>query len=164
LFSVEDQGDWDLWVLDLATSEARPWLAGPFRVEDPRFSPDGRWVAYASNESGTFQINVRNFPEGDRRHVVSVGGDTAPTWSADGRELFYYSASSEIVAVPVSGLSSEPRFGEGKPLFRVRLRRPGREFEIFPDGGSFLLNRIVEPERGVPLTLVVGWDRAGAGR
>jgi serine/threonine protein kinase len=157
IFESEMDENADLWLLDLETGLAEVWLENPWREQDARFSPDGRWVAYTSEESGTAEIHVRSFPAGDRRIVVSTGGGVSPLWSSDGSELFFYSASSEVVSVPVEWIGGEPRFGELQPLFRVRLRRTDHGFDVFPDGRRFLLNRVVTETDPGPLTLIDGW-------
>lgn len=142
IFESESDERADRWLLDLETGHSEVWLQNPWRERDARFSPDGRWVAYTSEESGAAEIHVRSFSAGDRRIVVSTGGGVSPLWSADGSELLYYSASSEVVSVPVEWIEGEPSFGEMQPLFRVRLRRTDHGFDVFPDGSRFLLNRV----------------------
>jgi Tol biopolymer transport system component len=154
IFEVDSGNDADLWVLDLETGEATPWLDAPYREHQGRFSPDGRWVAYESEESGDRQVYLRSFPDGDRRLVVSTEGGGTPVWRADGDELFYYSAGSEIVAVPVTWTENGPRLGASEPLFRVRLREADSAFDVYPDGERFLLNRVVTEKDVVSLVLV----------
>jgi hypothetical protein len=155
----EDEDDVDLWVFELETGEARPWLDQPYPEFEGRFSPDGRWVAYTSKESGVNEIHVRSFPGGEERFVVSGGGGTAPVWSRDGSELFYYSADSEITAVPVTWTDGRPVFGRPAPLFRVILRSNEHSFDVFPGGERFLLNRMVTNTDERSLVLVQGWQR-----
>src|SRR5262245_63185630 len=86
---------------------ARPLVATPAEELAPAVSPDGRWLAYSSNESGRREVYVRPFPEtSNARYQISVNGGTEPGWSRDGSELFYFDAASYMVAVPViRGLS-----------------------------------------------------------
>jgi len=159
LYDLEDEDEVDLWVFELESGEARPWLDQPYPEFEGRFSPDGRWVAYTSEESGVNEIHVRSFPGGEERFVVSGGGGTAPVWSRDGSELFYYSADSEITAVPVTWTDGRPVFGRPAPLFRVTLRSNEHSFDVFPDGERFLLNRMVTETDERSLVLVQGWQR-----
>jgi Tol biopolymer transport system component len=80
-------------------------------------SPDNRWLAYASNESGQFEILVRRFPQPDRQWQVSEGGGTQLRWSVSGREI-YYRGGSAVMAVPFDGRTTEPVMGRPQPLFR----------------------------------------------
>jgi Tol biopolymer transport system component len=164
LFEVDTGDDLDIWALDLESGTARPWLDQPYREEAGRFSPDGRWVAYDSEESGIAEVYVRSFPDAESRIVVSVEGGTSPVWSADGRELFYYSAASEITAVPVSWSGGAPRFGRPRALFRARLREGATEFDVFPDGQRFLLNRVVPSNSVGHLVMIQNWSAEDDGR
>ena len=159
LYSLESENDADLWVLELESGEERPWLDEPYPERDGRFSPDGRWVAYGSEESGPSEIHVRSFPGGEERFVISGGGGRTPVWSPDGSELFYYSAQSEITAVPVTWTGGRPVFGRPAPLFRVILRSSDHSFDVFPDGQRFLINRMVTESDERSLVLVQGWQR-----
>ncbi len=159
LYSLESENDVDLWVLELESGEERPWLDEPYAERDGQFSPDGRWVAYGSEESGPSEIHVRSFPGGEERFVISGGGGRTPIWSRDGSELFYYSADSEITAVPVTWTGGRPVFGRPTPLFRVILRSGDHSFDVFPDGERFLLNRMVTETDERSLVLVQGWQQ-----
>ncbi len=159
LYSLESENDVDLWVLELESGEERPWLDEPYAERDAQFSPDGRWVAYGSEESGPSEIHVRSFPGGEERFVVSGGGGRTPIWSPDGSELFYYSADSEITAVPVTWTGGRPDFGRPTPLFRVILRLGDHSYDVFPDGERFLINRMVTETDERSLVLVQGWQR-----
>ena len=80
----------DIWTVRLDdTSEPTPFLETAADEGQPAFSPDGKWIAYQSNNSGRFEIYVRPFPAADRRITVSTDGGSEPVWSPDGRELFY---------------------------------------------------------------------------
>ena len=84
-----DQGT-DLYVADLSKGgKAQPWLATPFNEKLATFSPDGRWLAYDSDESGRDEVYIRSFPESGTRIQISTQGGTGPLWSRDGKELFY---------------------------------------------------------------------------
>ena len=108
------------------------------------FSPDGHWMVYASDESGTYQIFVQSIPAGHGKWQISTNGGTEPIWRQDGKELFYLSADDHIVSVPVkTGASFEA--GTPKPLFHVnvvsgQLPYVRRKYSVTPDGERFLVN------------------------
>jgi Tol biopolymer transport system component len=124
-----------------AATEIRPLLNTRFGELNPNLSPDARWIAYESNESGQSEIYVRPFPEVDGgRWQVSTGGGVQPVWARSGRELFYRDGNA-IVAVPVQ---AGPSFAAGNPkaLFEGRyvLGFGGhRSYDVSPDGQRFLL-------------------------
>jgi Tol biopolymer transport system component len=137
------------------------WLVdGPFAELRPRLSPDGRWMAYQSDETGRFEIYVRPFPGiMSARWQVSTAGGVSPVWGRDGRELLYYSGGA-IMRVPIRGGAA---FRADTPARLFRLDLPGDQlgpaFDISPDGRRFL---IVKAERGEgattgPLLLVDHW-------
>jgi serine/threonine-protein kinase len=152
---------------------ATPLVASPYEELHPSLSPDGRWIAYTSNESGQQEVYVRPFPATDGgRWQVSIGGGSHPRWSPDGRELFYLSGGRLIAARVADG----PAFAvaERAPLFamNVALLIDGfhTTYEVTPDGQSFLFisTPFVRPDEAVTgrLVLVENWfvdvfDRMG---
>jgi serine/threonine-protein kinase len=128
----------------------------------PQISPDGRWMAYASNESGHYEVYVRPFPEVNKgRWPVSTSGGNYPLWSPNGRELFYLSSDS-VMAVAVR---TEPtvRLGTSKALFRLTyFNSSGTPWDISPDGKRFLMMKEAgtntaarqEPQR---INIVLNW-------
>jgi Tol biopolymer transport system component len=124
-----------------------------------QISPDGKWAAYASDESGNWEIYVTSFPGAAGKWQVSRGGGTEPRWRGDGKEIFYIGPSGMLTAVPVS---SESGFSTGTPvsLFQVRGRAQISSTDLFTydvakDGKRFLVNRYVRPEHVAPLTIVM---------
>jgi serine/threonine-protein kinase len=121
-------------------------LAGPlintkFDEQNAEVSPDGRWLAYQSNESGEYEIYVRTFPQVDGgRWQVSTGGGTRPGWARNGRELFYLVGSGKMMAVPIR---PEPTFAAGSPqvLFEGQYvaAQSGRTYDVSSDGQHFLM-------------------------
>jgi len=95
-----------------------------------QISPDGKWVAYASNESGDWEIYVTTFPTAAGKWLVSRGGGTEPRWRGDGKEIFYIGARSTLTAVPIN---SEGTFSTGNPtpLFRSQLRAQVSSSDMF---------------------------------
>jgi len=131
----------DISVLDLEGTRARvPLLDFPFNESNPEISPDGRWLAYESDESGIAEIYVRPFPNvAASRTQISVGGGTAPRWGNDGRELFYWVTPGTLMAVPVS---TEGAFSAGRPETILEGSYVGanyRQYDISGDGERFLL-------------------------
>jgi dipeptidyl aminopeptidase/acylaminoacyl peptidase len=152
----------DLWVMSLAgTREPKPITQTPTFVElGPRLSPDGRWIAFGSNESGHSEIYVQPFPSGPKK-LASEGGGTDPIWRRDGKELFYVGMEDKLMAVAVSWRGSAPEFGVPRPLFE--LREAGttlfsqRQYDVAPNGERFLVVRRMGEERSDPLIVDVNW-------
>jgi eukaryotic-like serine/threonine-protein kinase len=126
-------------------------------------SPDGRWLAYASNVSGRYEVYVQSFPGGGGKRQVSTGGGSGPRWRRDGQELFYYAGDGKLMAEPViNGESFD--MGPAVSLFEFRsgttlaLVAP---YAVTADGKRFLINTMGETEPNAPLTVVVNWA-AGA--
>jgi roadblock/LC7 domain-containing protein len=154
----------DVWVLPMTGSaEAKPVVRTEANEITGTFSPDGRWLAYASDVSGRYEIYVQRFPEGDSKRQVTTGGGAHPRWRLDGRELFYYAGDGKLIAAPVrSGESFE--VGSAVSLFEFRsgtVQALYAPYAVTADGQQFLINAIVETEPNAPLTVVVNWA-AGA--
>jgi hypothetical protein len=157
----------DLWVMPMSDRRPTPFLRTPSHEHSARVSPDGRWIAYASDESGRDEIYVTSFPQSGRRWLVSGNGGTNPVWGRNGRELYYLAASADrtLMAVPLlNGPSFDP--GVPAPLFeshavRVLGRGEGWTYDVASDG-RFLVNRLVE-RSSPPLTVVLNW-LTGVGR
>jgi serine/threonine protein kinase len=124
-----------------------------------KFSPDGRWVAYQSDESGKLEVYVQAFPVSEGKWQVSVKGGGAPQWSRDGKELYYISPERKLMAVDVrmAGSSFEP--GIPKPLFSTTVDTylaPNR-FAATRDGKRFLVNSTIEADSTSPIIVVLNW-------
>jgi serine/threonine protein kinase/Tol biopolymer transport system component len=137
----------------------------PWNEAQAQLSPDGRWLAYTSNESGRDEVYVQSFPESRGRRQVSTGGGAMPRWRDDGRELVYLAGTQFLTAIPVMSAES---FGMGAPvpLFKTRLVVEGSEstvlptrFDVAPGGERFLL-RYPPVDPGPPITVVINWTRA----
>jgi dipeptidyl aminopeptidase/acylaminoacyl peptidase len=153
---------WDVWVLPVTGSgEAKPFPVVRTEANEitGTLSPDGRWLAYASDASGEYEVYVQSFPEGGGKRQVSTGGGNYPRWRGDGRELFYYAADGKLMATPVrSGNNFE--LGPPLSLFEFRAVTLGAVFAPYAvtgDGQRFLINALVETEPNAPLTVVVNW-------
>jgi serine/threonine protein kinase len=150
----------DLWVLPL-DGERRPrkYLATPFDEYWGRLSPDGRWMAYVSNETGSDEIYVQPFPEPGRRVRVSNGGGSHPRWRGDGREVFYLAPDKRLMAVAVKGKNAFEASGP-VALFETPdfdLRHVEFPYAAAADGQRFLVIRPVENASARSLTVVLNW-------
>ena len=133
----------DVWVLPLSgDKKPMPFLNTPFSENRARFSPDGRWIAYTSDESGVGQIYVQSFPPSGGKWQISATGGVEPHWRGDGRELFYFAAGAVwSVDVSASGPNSF-KAGTPKKLFDAGVvpLTFGTRYDVTPDGQRLLLN------------------------
>jgi eukaryotic-like serine/threonine-protein kinase len=128
-------------------------------------SPDGNWLAYASDESGAWEVYVTSFPGAAGKWQVSRGGGSEPRWRGDGKEMFYIAPNGMLMAVAVN---AESQFVTGTPaaLFQVHGRAPISSTDLFTydvakDGKRFLVNRYVKPEHVAPLTILLNAASGG---
>jgi serine/threonine-protein kinase len=160
------QSDSVIWTRSLdgraGENKPRPFLQTGFREESPQLSPDGRWLAYQSNESGKFEIYVRPFPDPGGKVAISTQGGALPRWSHSGRELFYQDPQNRIMAVDVE---TTPAFRAGQPraLFELHADAPAgnsssSQWDVAPDGKRFLVFKAPEgQETGTKLQVVENW-------
>ncbi len=149
----------DVWVLRLEPErKATPVLHGPFTESQGQFSPNGRWIAYRSNESGREEVFVQTFPPGSGKWQISTGGGSEPQWRRDGKELFFM-AEGKLLAVETKTETAGFEAGVPKVLFETpRLGAIGRNrYVVSPDGRRFLLVVTVEATAARPFTVVVNW-------
>jgi eukaryotic-like serine/threonine-protein kinase len=153
-----------LWALPMTGGDERkpiPYLVAAGIQQQAQFSPDGRFVAYGSDQSGRWEIYVQPFPNpSEGKWMVSTGGGVEPRWSRDGKELFYFSGQT-LMAVPVS---LRPSFSSGKPvsLFDAAVQ-PGytgdsHRWQVAPDGQRFLLLVDAGKTQAPPLDIIVNWQ------
>jgi len=152
----------ELWYLTWPDRAAKPLLQAKWNVQNAQFSPDGRWVAYASNETGSMEIYVSPFPGADGKWQVSAAGGQEPRWREDGKELFYVSADGKMMAVSVTTGAS---FKSGSPiaLFQTQRRQPVSAFAVFSydvrgDGQSFLIATKRDEATAAPLSVLLNWS------
>jgi serine/threonine protein kinase len=158
-----DQADMDLWVVPISAGVERkpvPYLVTPGRKAQAAFSPDNRFVAYISDESGTVEVYVQPFPNAtDGKWMISSGGGVEPRWSADGKELFYFSGQA-LMAAPIS---LEPTFSSRPPirLFDAPIQagyiNDSDRWQVAPDGKRFLLLAPAGKNEAPPIDVVVNW-------
>jgi len=147
----------DLWLFSVSDRKATPFLQTEFNERQAKFSPDGRWMAYMSDESGKEEIYVQPFPGPGGKGQVSTAGGRYPTWRRDGKELIYLEPPNKLMAVEVR---TEPAFAAGIPklLFEPRLKPIlERQFDVSSDGQRFLVNLALQEEASAPVTLVLNW-------
>jgi Tol biopolymer transport system component len=158
----------DLWLFSASGEEPpRLFLLTPFHKRDATVSPDGRWVAFASDETGTSEVYVTTFPATGRRTLrVSTGGGTAPRWRHDAKELFFQ-ANSSIMAVSVTRRSADRtgavalEIGTPRKLFTLPLEAG---FWVPARGRKFLVSVPVTKAIPSPIHVVINWNlRAGGG-
>ncbi len=150
-----------VWAFPLgAERKPLPIANTPFWEQSGTFSPDGRWVAFASRESGRVEVYVTPFPAAGVKWQISSKGGSQPRWRRDGKELFYVSPDGELMAAQVNGTGGRFQVQEVKSLFRVNLFTGPRSgypaFDASADGQHFLLNRASEVQ-SAPITLLVNW-------
>jgi Tol biopolymer transport system component len=149
----------DLEIGSLIGGKPSSALAGQGHKTNGQISPDGKWLAYASDESGDWEVYVTSFPGSSGKWQISRGGGTEPRWRGDGREIFYLAPGGMMTAVPVSTIGTFSS-GSSVALFQLHGRAPISSTDIFSydvtkDGKRFLVNRYVKPERMTPLTVVL---------
>jgi eukaryotic-like serine/threonine-protein kinase len=152
--------DTELWYLTLPDLQAKPYLEPKWIIRNGQFSPDGKWVAYASNETGSWEVYVSPFPNGNSKWQVSRGGGE-PRWRRDGNELFYLSAEGKMMAVPVK-LGASFEAGQPVALFQTHMRQPISAQDVFSyavtaDGQKFLVNTKVDTPNSAPLSVILNW-------
>jgi dipeptidyl aminopeptidase/acylaminoacyl peptidase len=159
--SAGESGGIDIWILPLSgVRKPFPFLVSPYYKSNARFSPDGRWLAYASDESGRFEIYVEPFPEHGDKIRISTSGGTQPLWRKDGKELFYLAPDGSLTAIAIKGTSAlEP--GIPTPLFRAPLivNPVLPQYAVADNGQRFLFLVPVGASPPAPITVVLNWSR-----
>jgi Tol biopolymer transport system component len=156
----------DLWVLPLQDPQTPiGFLTTAYNERDGQFSPDGKWIAYESDEAGSPEIYLQRFPGPGSKLRVSANGGTQVRWRGDGRELFFIAGDERLTAVPVDLRGATPTIGTPAPLFKTKvapIRSISRQqYVVSADGQRFLI--LTEPDQQAsPLTVVFNWRPAGA--
>lgn len=164
LFSMIDPvTGYDLWLFPLAGDRTpRPYLVTRHNESPARFSPDGRWVAYVSDESGRYEIYVQSFPEMGRPVRVSSNGGNRPEWRNDGRELYYIALDGKLMAAAVNPAGPLFQASSPQPLFPVSRWYDDyrRQYQANADGTRFLVNAQLEGTAPRVLRVVLNWQAA----
>ena len=150
-----------LGLFSAADRKVTPWLVTEADERDPSISPDGRWEAHGSNESGSYEIYVRPFPGPGGKWQISRSTGSQARWRGDGRELYYLSPDGKMMAVEAKTTASGFEAGAPTALFEVPVARPqlfpATPFDVTGDGQKFLVVCPVGGPSSEPLTVVVNW-------
>ena len=166
--SVSPDGQWllynhrlkDLWMLPLSQAQRKPqpqvFLQTPFYITRSQFSPDGRWVAYTSNESGQNRVYAVPFPAPVTKSSVSAGGGQWAQWRQDGKEIFYISPEGQLMAAEIGVIGGRLEVGRVQKLFDGVITNRDRTYDVSSDGQRFLVvSDDVSSSRS--LTLLQNW-------
>jgi eukaryotic-like serine/threonine-protein kinase len=150
----------DIWALPMdGDRKPFPVVQTNFDERDGQFSPDGKWIAYVSNESGRFEIYVQPFPGSGAKSLISTTGGYQPRWRRDGKELFYIALDNRLMAVPIQFASNGQAVEAGAPVPLFGMRTSGPDdtpYMVASVGQRFLVNTVTE-EAASPITLVLNW-------
>jgi hypothetical protein len=158
-----DQTGQDLWIAPQSTGASGepqkpfPYLASPFNEANGVFSPDGRWIAYESDESGRPEVYVQGFPLTNQKVRIPTGGGIYAAWSKNGGELFYLAADRNLMAVPYRATVTTFEPGAGKVLFPLLGNVVRRSYAVTGDGRRFLIAKPVDENISEPITMVFNW-------
>jgi len=155
---LSDKTGWDLWIFPLS-SDKKPfaYLKEPFNEQIGVFSPDGKWIAYVSNETGDNEVYVQSFPLSDVKTLISTGGGTEPRWSKNGKELFYVTPERILMSVPIE---FQPNFEADlpKPLMTILRHSNVNNYAVSGDGRRFLVENLTENNTIIPINILVNWQ------
>jgi len=162
--SIDPKSGYDLWALPMdGDRKPFPVTQTEFTERDGQFSPDGKWIAYQSDESGRFEIYVQPFPGPGTKTQVSANGGAQARWRGDGKELFYIALDERLMAVPIRMASDGKATDAGAPipLFVTHVGGAVQGFfrpwyMVSSDGQRFLMSTITE-EAASPITVLLNW-------
>jgi eukaryotic-like serine/threonine-protein kinase len=149
----------DVWALPLPVSDDTKPLRvtdTPFVESGAKFSPDGSWIAYQTNESGAQEVYIQSFPEPGRKQKVSANGGALPRWSRDSKELFYIATDLRLMSVSITSVGA---VGTPATLFQSRVLQVNQDYDVTTDG-RFLVNIPSTGQTPVPITVIVNWAAA----
>jgi len=145
----------DLWILDLKERKKTPFIATPFDEIEPQFSPDGRWLAFSSDESGQFELYLAPLPGPGEKLRVSTAGGSRPRWRRDGKELYYVSKDNRMTVVAMrEGAGAE--LGPAESLFSLDAAG-WRDYDVAADGMKFLVVINADDRRSSFISLTTNW-------
>jgi Tol biopolymer transport system component/tRNA A-37 threonylcarbamoyl transferase component Bud32 len=160
--NISGQGN-DIWILPLTGNKENrkpiPYLHTLFRKSDPQFSPDGKWVAYVSNESGHDEVYIQAFPSPGGKWQVTNSGGTQPRWRGDGKELFFLN-DSRLWAAGIRTSPGRVEIDPPRELFRAAAYQgPPYVYDVTPDGRRFLLTQPTSGNVGLePMNVISDWQ------
>jgi Tol biopolymer transport system component len=154
----------DMYALTLTDERKEMLLLNSTADEmSPQLSPDGKWLAYASDETGTYEIYIQSFADGklgsDRRRISTTGGSW-PVWRRDGSELFFVAQNGQMMSAAIKTSGTEFEFGSPTALFKTRMLAWGlnfHEFDVSQDGQRFLIGTLIGDSTSPPPTVLVNW-------
>jgi serine/threonine protein kinase len=161
---VDPKTGFDIWALPV-DGPRKPFAVVQTDADerDAQFSPDGKWIAYASNEAGRFDVYLQSFPAPPRKWLVSTNGGAQPRWRRDGRELFYVTLDGRLAAVPIQLNQSREGIDISAPAILFSAAIGGaiqgmdrHQYIASGDGQRFLLNRVAD-ESASPITVILNW-------
>ncbi|MDQ6799277.1 MAG: protein kinase [Acidobacteriota bacterium] len=151
---------WDLWTLSLPDRRVAPLLREPANEKEGQISPDGKWIAYTSDEAGRPDVYVTRFPSMTGRWQISStgGGGSQPRWRRDGKEIFFLSADRKMMSAEVRADGADFSSSVPQALFQTRARYTGeRCYDVSADGQRFAINTMVLDQTGSPIVVVLNW-------
>jgi Tol biopolymer transport system component len=160
-----ERNETELLYYAVADDKSHEYIKGPWVVRNAQFSPDGKYVAYATNETGDWEVYVSPFPNASSKWLVSRGGGEEPRWRGDSKELFYVSPEGKLMAAAVkTGTSFESMTPVA--LFQTRRRQKISSQDVFTyavsaDGSKFLFNTLVDQKEAPPLSIIRNWNAEG---
>jgi hypothetical protein len=133
-------------------------VATNFSDVTPSFSPDGKWLAYANDETGRREVYIQPFPSGAGRWQVSTAGGGRPNWRKDGKELFFFSLEQQVMAVDVTQKGASLQLGTPHALFKATtVAGTSGPYTVSADGKKFVMNTVLPQPINEPLTLITNW-------
>jgi Tol biopolymer transport system component len=151
----------DLWIVPMSgAGKPYPFLASEFYEFQASFSPDGRWVAYTSDESGDYEVYIQPFPASGKKWRISTNGGAEPRWRRDGKELFYFSLDRKVMAVDVKTNDENLEAGVPKKLFQAVILSGffpiGMDYDVTADGQRFIISSAVQ-QATPPVNVIFNW-------
>jgi dipeptidyl aminopeptidase/acylaminoacyl peptidase len=155
----------DVWALPMfGDRQEYQLLNSAFDERQAQLSPNGRWLAYTSDESGSYEIYARSFTAdgkvgGDKKRISTNGG-MQPRWRGDGQELFYIADDGQLMSVSVKTTGAEFGYSAAKPLFKTRMQARSRlfhEYDVTADGQRFLIGTLIGESKAAPPTVILNW-------
>ena len=148
----------DIWLLPLSGDRKPiPFVQTEFNENSGHLSPDGKWMAYQSNDTGRGEIYVQSAPPSSNKWKISNEGGAVPRWRRDGKELFYFQINAGLVSVDIKGRNAPNQFEVGLPQFLVRALVTA--YDVSSDGQRFLVEgRAAAADNSSKLTVVINWS------
>jgi serine/threonine protein kinase len=154
---------WDIWALPMFPDKSGdqkpfPVVTTNFAEITPSFSPDGKWLAYANNETGRPEVYIQPFPSGAGRWQVTTAGGSRPNWRKDSKELFLFSLDQEVMAVDVNQSGASLQLGTPHALLKATtVSGASGPYTVSADGKKFVMNTVLPQSISEPLTLITNW-------